>query len=1230
MEPFLFLVAIVVFFWLAIRQRLTSDHVRKLKSEIQEIRAQIARISVEKSTETSTTPAAEKEQETPVTEAEPTTESAPSALQQAKERSTISPRPSPPAAAESPLPEEPISPPPLPKAAKSSPPEPAVSSTPSPSPPPPPEPLPEAPSKTEVAAPVEEAPSSTEDSAEHSWRPYLERLKLWPPSGENAEATIAAWWLTRIGLIILIIAAVFFGVRIAEDTPPWLRLVTLAAISAGVAILGAWLERRLAAFGRLISAGGLALGYFTAFAAYGVEATKVIDNPGLGLLVQSLAVILTIGWSLWKNDEPIATMAVLLGYVACWFSFHHDLDHFVIAGLLVLATGAAVLLERKWWLWPIAVATAGSWLGFLLLGIGEWSRPGGAPSYGIILASFLLLATLVEAANALVFSRENSSLEASQAKWLKRLAIANTSLAIGVGWIAIRMAFPPKVETSEIDFFYLSFAVLIGAFSAVRFRLRHPVALVETDFLKASGLLALFLVAWFDGPTRWLSLAAQSMIMLWTWRRSRLTWIEVGFAVLFLATLGVIIHDALKLPETGGNPVITVENLVGLLSLVILSTCLGFRARWNPVATETLDESPERLPSFDPRTILGVLAAIPVGIAMLIITLNRLEVPNATAGIAFLSLASLALAAPAFLARTFPPVLAGLTAVVPTYLLFFAPRGQEGEAWLGAWLAILGIGSAELVFQTWRRNWALGNALRLLLQTLGLIALALTLGRSLDEPGTSPLVALLALGGMTAVAGASLVAQGRAFKVDHGSHRSESHALMQWLLALVVGITVTWVGFALLKDFAYTESFVALFGGLLFTVAYATRNAAPALAGGIPLITATIGQVIRFDHDSPFTQHLLAAGLAIAVCLATAIALKRSLTPERYPAASAMDGALHGIALFLAHWVLRSHLDTSLVFFGDTLLALVALFAYRRFQFPGLAAISFLPLLCALGHFQVDLILGDLAGPRLAWWIGVIVIGAWLFLGRQWFLEQTSGPGEPTPGKRTLFTCHEALGAAAVAAAGSQALPAPWQAAAVTVFALGLAALGRWGRLPTSQGWSVVPLLVGIFASFQELTGSTSSTPHAALTATCLVAFGITIHGVILSWREPQPRRAFAWIHGLVALGLAFLAFSVDRFGVDSLTTVCWGLSAVILFIIGLAVGIRPYRLTGLIGLAIAMVRMFLVDIDDPLYRIYAFFAIALVLLGIGYLYHRFRHLIERADLTADRDGEAPPAAESE
>lgn len=1107
---------------------------------------------------------------------------------------------------------KPATPPPLPTAARA-----ATSSTHEPTSPPIPEPVP----ATEREFPDHPNPTI-------QWRSILEKLKLWPPSGENVEATIAAWWLTRIGLIILIIAAVFFGIRIAENTPPWVRLLTLATIAAGVVILGAWLERRLATFGRLISAGGLGLGYFMAFAAYGVEATKVIEDPAVGLLVQSLAVVLITSWSLWKDDEPIATMAVLLGYVACWFSFHHDLDHFVIVGLMMLAAGAATLLRQKQWIWPIATATAGSWLGFLLLGLGEWAKPGGAPAYGIILGSFLLLTTLFEAANVLATSGSASSLHRGKAKWLKRLAIANTTLAIGISWIALRVAFPPEVETTEIDLLYLTFAVLIGAFSAVRFRMGHPVAIVETFFLKASGLLALFLVAWFDGPTRWLSLAAQSLIMLWTWRRSRLAWIEAGFSTLFLATLVVILHDALELRGIDNGSVLTVANLVGLLSLLLLSTCLAFHARWHPAPTEALEGKPGNFPPLDLRTILGGLAAIPTGIAMLVIVLAPVDGQPSSAGIAFLSLASLGLAAPAFIARTSPPVVAGLALLLPTYLCFLLPGDHGENRWLGAWLAVLGVGAAELVYRTWQPHWTLGNLLRLLLHSLGLLALAFTLVRSLAGPDLASLGALLALGGLTIVAGGCLVAQSRAFVEHHRSHHSESHRMTQWLMAIVIGISTTWAGFRLLADFAYAESFIALSGGLLFGAAYATRNATPALAGGIPLVAAMIGQLIRFDGDSPFIQHLLAASLLIAVCVATAIALKRSLSPARYPGAIPMDAALFGIALLLAHWVLRSHLETSTVLLGDALLALTAIFLSRQFGFPGLAGVSCLPVLLALAHFQFDHILDDLGGPRITWWLAAITIGSWLFLGKRWYLDRPPVPGGIAPGSRVGFTCHEALGAAAIATAGSQALPVPWQAVSVTGFALLVAALGRWARLPTSQAWSLLPLAVGIIASLKEIIGVSTSPSTSALVATCLVALGITIHGVVLSWQEPRSRREFTWVHGLVALGLAFLAFSVDRLGVESLTTVCWGLSAVVLFVIGLVVGLRPYRLTGLLGLAMAMVRMFIIDIEDPLYRIYAFFAIAVVLLGIGYLYHRFRHLIERADLTTDRDDSSAPAGD--
>ena len=54
----------------------------------------------------------------------------------------------------------------------------------------------------------------------------------------------------------------------------------------------------------------------------------------------------------------------------------------------------------------------------------------------------------------------------------------------------------------------------------------------------------------------------------------------------------------------------------------------------------------------------------------------------------------------------------------------------------------------------------------------------------------------------------------------------------------------------------------------------------------------------------------------------------------------------------------------------------------------------------------------------------------------------------------------------------------------------------------------------------------------------------------------------------------------------------------------------RAARLAGLSGLALCIPRVFIVDIDSTLYRIGAFFVLGVVLLWVGFSYHRFRHLI--------------------
>jgi uncharacterized membrane protein len=89
---------------------------------------------------------------------------------------------------------------------------------------------------------------------------------------------------------------------------------------------------------------------------------------------------------------------------------------------------------------------------------------------------------------------------------------------------------------------------------------------------------------------------------------------------------------------------------------------------------------------------------------------------------------------------------------------------------------------------------------------------------------------------------------------------------------------------------------------------------------------------------------------------------------------------------------------------------------------------------------------------------------------------------------------------------------------------------------------------------------------------------------------------------------------TIDRLVSDNLTAVFWGLSAILLFVSGLFAGLRAYRFTGLIGLVLCVGHIFIWDIQDTFYRIIAFFVIGLVMLAIGFLYHRFRERISALD----------------
>ena len=363
-------------------------------------------------------------------------------------------------------------------------------------------------------------------------------MHLLPPrrtdAGETAESQLAAWWVIRIGLVLLIIAAVFFGIHVSQHTPPWLRVVTLCLVSLGTIGLGSRMRDKLEGFGRAIIGGGFALLYFTAFAAFALPATKIIGSPATGVLAQFSALVAAILWSLWKRDQTVATLTLFLGFVSCGFSHSHDLDRFATVGLVLLAATGSFLFATRGWLTPFITALVGSWAGFGGFALLDWLR-ADPPPFLHLMGALLALTVLFEAGNLACVAR---GLHAPGDRLRRWLMLGNTSAAAVLGYGVTRLAHPDQLSE-----FYFTTAVLFFVFTVIHHLRTTDRAVTESLFLKSSALLCLGFAAAFSGPVRWLAIAFQAFALLWTSRRSGSRWIAAGFVLVLAASIGWFWRD---------------------------------------------------------------------------------------------------------------------------------------------------------------------------------------------------------------------------------------------------------------------------------------------------------------------------------------------------------------------------------------------------------------------------------------------------------------------------------------------------------------------------------------------------------------------------------------------------------------------------------------------------------------------------------------------------------------
>jgi hypothetical protein len=1062
-------------------------------------------------------------------------------------------------------------------------------------------------------APEWEKPTPSDDPADAEpaffsripWQDILKRMHLLPPrrtdAGETAESQLAAWWVIRIGLVLLIIAAVFFGIHVSQHTPPWLRVVTLCLVSLGTIGLGSRMRDKLEGFGRAIIGGGFALLYFTAFAAFALPATKIIGSPATGVLAQLSALVAAILWSLWKRDQTVATLTLFLGLVSCGFSHSHDLDRFATVGLVLLAATGSFLFATRGWLTPFITALVGSWAGFGGFALLDWLRHD-PPPFLQLMGALLALTVLFEAGNLACVAR---GLHASGDRLRRWLMLGNTSAAALLGYGVTRITHPDQLPE-----FYFTTAVLFFGFTVVHHLRTTDRAVTESLFLKSSALLCLGFAAAFSGPVRWLAIAFQAFALLWTSRRSGSRWIAAGFVLVLGASIGWFWRDLVLDPPVAWRWTDPFR-IAGSLYLVFLTVQLALHSRWFPqgIGGGGVDHQNQ-------ARGFRLIASVAIGFSAMALAFTP-PFAGHTDPVWFLFLLSVLIAVAAPLMRSGVPCMAAALPLGYCYMAYALLPSNIGwstsSLLLGATLILTAFGVAEAIRRYWPETVRGGSWVRECVLLVGLATLLPICHMVL--PGFFAQTGNAGLGMFSffpVVAYAAIRQRQQAAATSQSTGGSNYFQAAVGILVLIGGIETCLLS-------ALCPISLAIAGLPMLAVAARFRVWNIVIAGAIPILGGFVALWLMIGIE-PIKIYEDATNLAVLLLISAGLAITHWQKIAAFiPRKTALwgDALLHGLGILSIHLFFQRHLGTGPDFLAAGLLGVVLFATSLRFPFLVLGAVSWLPVALAC-----------MAGIMAGNWQGVsdgeiwFVAGGLLILGQLVAASHLSRRN-PEPSGAVLpdaISCIAVLAWTLITLATAKS---PWPAAALTGVALLCSALWRWRAIARIGHLGLVPLTLAFcLAVSMMLSGNLAPDPvMPSLTSVLLTAAGIAANGMIMAAGVRRVLRLkitsasmLPWFHGVGALFIAFTACKTDRLVNDNLTAVFWGVSAILLFVCGLFAGLRAYRLTGLIGLVLCTGHIFIYDIQDTFYRIIAFFVIGLVMLAIGFLYHRFRERISAFD----------------
>jgi len=189
-----------------------------------------------------------------------------------------------------------------------------------------------------------------------------------PTYNKGLELQLGRVWFVRIGIILLTTGLVFLSSytyhNYVRDLGPGTRLGLFYLFSILITGAGLFCEGwkdSLKNYGRIVAAGGLATIYYCSFAAYHVEALKVIQSPVVASLLLTASAGLFCGVSLWKQSRLMLSTSLGLAFYSVSINPNGIM---VCVSSLVLAAFGIIMMKRTRWMATGFVVLIGSYLSF--------------------------------------------------------------------------------------------------------------------------------------------------------------------------------------------------------------------------------------------------------------------------------------------------------------------------------------------------------------------------------------------------------------------------------------------------------------------------------------------------------------------------------------------------------------------------------------------------------------------------------------------------------------------------------------------------------------------------------------------------------------------------------------------------------------------------------------------------------------------------------------------------